>query len=61
VNFPFEVLAAGTIIYLGAIPIGAARYRQLNRADAGRPPAEDVVPSVPPETSGDQQPGRPLH
>jgi CDP-diacylglycerol--serine O-phosphatidyltransferase len=31
-SFPFEVLAVGTILYLAAIPIGAARYRQLDRA-----------------------------
>ena len=30
-SFPFEVLAIGTILYLAAIPIGAARYRQLDR------------------------------
>jgi CDP-diacylglycerol--serine O-phosphatidyltransferase len=37
-SFPFEVLAFGTIVYLAAIPIGAARYRQLGRAHAGDAP-----------------------
>jgi CDP-diacylglycerol---serine O-phosphatidyltransferase len=60
VSFPFEVLAAGTIVYLAAIPIGAAHYRQLDRAEAGRGPAEVVVPSVSPAPNEDQ-PGRPLH
>ncbi|HEX2726260.1 MAG TPA: CDP-alcohol phosphatidyltransferase family protein, partial [Beijerinckiaceae bacterium] len=61
VNFPFEVLAAGTIVYLGAIPIGAARYRQLDRAEAAPTPAEDPIPAIPPEPGEEQQPGRPLH
>src|SRR5215213_1340207 len=45
-SFPFEVLAFGTIVYLGTIPIGAARYRQLGRAHAG-----DVPPPPPTPTS----------
>ncbi|HEY7382032.1 MAG TPA: CDP-diacylglycerol--serine O-phosphatidyltransferase [Beijerinckiaceae bacterium] len=61
VSFPFEVLAVGTIVYLGAIPIGAARYRQLDRGDVGRAPAEEKIPPVPPEPGDEQQPSRPLH
>jgi CDP-diacylglycerol--serine O-phosphatidyltransferase len=41
VSFPFEVLALGTLVYLASIPLGAARYRQLDRAHPGSadPPA----------------------
>jgi CDP-diacylglycerol--serine O-phosphatidyltransferase len=60
VSFPFQVLAAGTIIYLAAIPIGAARYRQLDRAEADRGPAEVVVAPTAP-APGDENPTRPLH
>jgi CDP-diacylglycerol--serine O-phosphatidyltransferase len=46
VSFPFEVLALGTILYLATIPIGAARYRQLDRAqpNSGAPAPESEVP-----------------
>jgi CDP-diacylglycerol---serine O-phosphatidyltransferase len=43
VSFPFATLAVGTIVYLGSIPFGVARYRQLGRADSesrSAPPAE---------------------
>jgi CDP-diacylglycerol--serine O-phosphatidyltransferase len=47
VSFPFEVLALGTILYLAAIPIGAARYRQLDRAHAaGAAPTDSPSPEV---------------
>ena len=36
VAFTFEVLAVMTVVYLAAIPIGALRYGQLRRAEAGR-------------------------
>ncbi len=39
VSFPFEVLAVGTIVYLGSIPFGVARYRQLDRAESAASPA----------------------
>ncbi len=43
VSFPFEVLAVGTLLYLALIPVGVARYRQLDRLDPGpvtpEPPA----------------------
>jgi CDP-diacylglycerol---serine O-phosphatidyltransferase len=39
-SFPFEVLAVGTILYLAAIPIGLARYRQLDRAEPPPPTPE---------------------
>jgi CDP-diacylglycerol--serine O-phosphatidyltransferase len=45
VSFPFEVLAVGTILYLATIPIGAARYRQIDRAQ----PTETVSSSPGPE------------
>jgi CDP-diacylglycerol--serine O-phosphatidyltransferase len=37
VSFPFEMLAVGTVLFLASIPIGVARYRQLERLDAQRP------------------------
>ena len=37
VSFPFEVLAVGTLIFLGTVPISVARYRSLGRSDEGRP------------------------
>jgi CDP-diacylglycerol---serine O-phosphatidyltransferase len=33
VSFPFEAMAAGTLIYLTTIPIGAMRYRQRDKAE----------------------------
>jgi len=45
VSFPFETLAIGTIIYLITIPIGAARYRQIDRAQAASPPAPAPAPA----------------
>ena len=47
VSFPFEVLALGTILYLATIPIGAARYRQLDRA---QPTGSVPPPSPAPDT-----------
>ena len=38
ISFPFEVLAACTLIYLALIPLGIARYRRLERADTDRLP-----------------------
>jgi CDP-diacylglycerol---serine O-phosphatidyltransferase len=46
VSFPFEVLAVGTILYLGTIPFGAARYRQLDRAHPA-PLHPDPAPADP--------------
>jgi CDP-diacylglycerol--serine O-phosphatidyltransferase len=39
VSFPFEVLAAGTLLFLASIPVGVARYRQFERADHQKLPA----------------------
>jgi len=36
VSFPFEALAAGTIIYLATIPLGVMRFRKLERMEASR-------------------------
>lgn len=33
VNFPFEVLTLGTLLFLGSIPFGVRRYRALERTD----------------------------
>jgi CDP-diacylglycerol---serine O-phosphatidyltransferase len=46
VSFPFEVLAVGTILYLGTIPFGTARYRQLDRAHPA-PLHPDPAPADP--------------
>jgi len=44
VSFPFEMLTAITICFLGSIPFSVMRYRQLERADA-RLPAENRQPA----------------
>ena len=44
VSFPFEMLTAITICFLGSIPFSVMRYRQLARADA-RLPAENRQPA----------------
>jgi CDP-diacylglycerol---serine O-phosphatidyltransferase len=49
VSFPFEVLALGTILYLATIPFGAARYRQLHRA---QPNNDAPLPSAPEMETG---------
>lgn len=36
VSFPFEILAAGTILYLALIPFGVARFRRLDREERAR-------------------------
>jgi len=36
VSFPFEALAAGTIIYLATIPLGVMRFRKLERMESSR-------------------------
>jgi CDP-diacylglycerol--serine O-phosphatidyltransferase len=46
VSFPFEVLAFGTILYIATIPLGAARYRHLDRTLTGRPPAPEPTPPL---------------
>lgn len=47
VSFPFETLALGTIVYLASIPFGAARYRQIDRAQPnGTDPAASSTPPV---------------
>jgi CDP-diacylglycerol--serine O-phosphatidyltransferase len=40
VSFPFEFLAAVTILYLAAIPLGVARYRQMERLHGGQDPGQ---------------------
>jgi CDP-diacylglycerol--serine O-phosphatidyltransferase len=66
VSFPFQVLAAGTLIYLALIPVGVAHYRKLERADRSSHPAEAEAPAAPtaPALPPDEEPGevkRPLH
>ena len=45
VSFPFATLAVGTVIYLGSIPFGVARYRQFAREGAAAPAT--TAPSEP--------------
>ena len=45
VSFPFEALAAATLLYIATIPFGILRYRALRRADAVRPAAIDTPAS----------------
>jgi CDP-diacylglycerol--serine O-phosphatidyltransferase len=46
VNFPFELLALATVLYLGSIPFGVARYRQFERSPPV--PVAPAEPSQPP-------------
>ena len=50
VSFPFATLALGTIVYLGSIPFGVARYRRLVREAAvqGAPAPVAAQPEPPP-------------
>jgi CDP-diacylglycerol---serine O-phosphatidyltransferase len=47
VSFPFEMMTAITLLFLLTIPIGAARYRRLDRAHAVQP-APEPEPGPPP-------------
>jgi len=44
VSFPFEMLTVITVLFLVTIPLSAMRYRQLERADAARPPEPQPAP-----------------
>jgi len=50
VSFPFEVLALGTLVFLGTIPVSMARYRRLDRDSGQGRPADDIArePGGPP-------------
>src|SRR4051794_37096062 len=48
VNFPFELLALGTIVYLGSIPVGVARFRQLDRSPPVPAPATEPAAPIGP-------------
>jgi CDP-diacylglycerol--serine O-phosphatidyltransferase len=50
VSFPFEVLAVGTVLFLGHIPVAVARYRKLDREHRGRAaPPPEAEPAPEPE------------
>jgi len=51
VSFPFATLALGTLVYLGSIPFGMARYRQLGRAEAEALRAEPIGDPMEPPPS----------
>jgi CDP-diacylglycerol--serine O-phosphatidyltransferase len=58
VSFPFEALAGGTILFLASIPVGVARYRRLERLDAGKVVVSPVEePGRPPVGKADDSPG----
>jgi CDP-diacylglycerol---serine O-phosphatidyltransferase len=46
VSFPFEMLTAITLLFLLTIPIGAVRYRRLDRAHAVQPAPEVGPPAA---------------
>ena len=47
VSFPFEVLAVGTLVYLGTIPFAMGRFRQLDRAEPEPAVADTAPPAAP--------------
>jgi CDP-diacylglycerol---serine O-phosphatidyltransferase len=51
VSFPFATLALGTLVYLGSIPFGVARYRQLDRAEAEALRTEPIAAPMEPPPS----------
>jgi CDP-diacylglycerol--serine O-phosphatidyltransferase len=61
VSFPFEVLALGTLVFLATIPMGVARYRQLERGAVTEGAPLDAVIPVPPDTDETDGAQRPLH
>ncbi len=66
VSYPWQVLTAGTLLYLGALPFGWLSHRSYQRADAAagaQPRAEPSVgeaqaPAISPSLAGDE-PERP--
>ena len=44
ISFPFEVLAAVSLLYLASIPLGAVRYRQRDRMEARSAPSPMAQP-----------------
>jgi CDP-diacylglycerol---serine O-phosphatidyltransferase len=53
VSFPFEMLAVGTILFLASIPIGVARYRQMEKLDAQRTEPAEADGVASPLTEGE--------
>ncbi|MBM1171294.1 CDP-diacylglycerol--serine O-phosphatidyltransferase [Microvirga arabica] len=46
-NFPWEMLTAITVLFLGSIPLSVMRYRQLDRAHAAQPQPASSEPEPP--------------
>jgi CDP-diacylglycerol--serine O-phosphatidyltransferase len=46
-NFPWEMLTAITVLFLGSIPLSVMRYRQLDRAHAEQGPQPQAAESEP--------------
>lgn len=62
IAYPWQVLAIGTVCYLGALPLGYVSYREHQRQDAmaavaAKPVAVDLDQTVPPQPP--QDPDRP--
>ena len=63
IAYPWQVLAIGTVCYLGALPLGYLSYREHQRQDAvaavaAKPVAVDLDQTVPPQPP--QDPDRPV-
>jgi CDP-diacylglycerol--serine O-phosphatidyltransferase len=50
ISFPWEVLAVGTIVYLGCLPLGWLSYREYKRQDAAAAAAAGAAAAPPGET-----------
>jgi CDP-diacylglycerol--serine O-phosphatidyltransferase len=56
ISFPWELLAAGSMLYLAAIPFAYAHYKRLERAHALA--AGGTVMQQPPASESEDRPGR---
>jgi CDP-diacylglycerol--serine O-phosphatidyltransferase len=65
ISYPWEVLTAGTLIYLAALPVGALSYRKHQRQDEAAAAAAAAgasaasAPMPPPSAGGDADDERP--
>ncbi len=66
VSFPWEVLTAGTLLYLACLPFGWLSYREYQRKDAAHAAApsathsggDPALPTARPDSPGEHRPGR---
>ena len=54
-NFPWEMLTAITVLFLGSIPLSVLRYRQLERQESTAPAMTPTVAPAP-QPDGEQPP-----